>query len=71
MALWFELLLSGVLPIAFALWQIRDVRREQRRRAEQRRLEEASAAQGCEQAPSSRAPSAPQAGDGVPPASRG
>ena len=32
MALFFELLLSGGLPIAFALWQIRDVRREQQRR---------------------------------------
>lgn len=45
MALWFELLLSGVLPIAFALWQIRDVRREQRRRAEQRQHQEAGTAQ--------------------------
>ena len=48
MALWFELLLSGVLPIAFALWQIHDVRREQRRRAEQRRQEEARAMQADE-----------------------
>ena len=41
MALWFELLLSGVLPIAFGLWQLRDVRREQRRRAELRRQQQA------------------------------
>lgn len=46
MALWFELLLSGVLPIAFGIWQIRDVRREQRRRAEQRRQQEAASDQG-------------------------
>lgn len=32
MALLVEITLMGVLPIGFALWQIRDVRREQRRR---------------------------------------
>jgi hypothetical protein len=32
MALWAELILSGVLPIAFALWQLHDVRRERRKR---------------------------------------
>ncbi len=40
MALWFELLLSGVLPIAFAIWQIRDVRREQSRRREREQTQE-------------------------------
>ena len=40
MALWAELILSGVLPIAFALWQIYDVRREQRKRRETREREE-------------------------------
>lgn len=49
MALFFELLLTGGLPIAFAIWQIRDVRREQRLRAEQRRTEQARAAQDGEQ----------------------
>ena len=32
MALLAEILLFGVVPIAFALWQIRDVRREQAKR---------------------------------------
>ncbi len=40
MALWAELIMAGVLPIAFGIWQIRDVRREQRRRAELRRQQE-------------------------------
>ncbi len=40
MALWIELLMSGALPIAFALWQIRDVRREQQRRREQKQREQ-------------------------------
>lgn len=31
-----EILFFGVLPIAFALWQVHDVRREQRRRRQQR-----------------------------------
>ncbi len=34
MALLVEIVFFGVLPLAFALWQIRDVRREQRRRRE-------------------------------------
>ena len=34
MALLAEILLFGVVPIAFALWQIRDVRREQAKRRE-------------------------------------
>ncbi len=34
MALLAELLLFGAVPIAFALWQLRDVRREQARRRE-------------------------------------
>ncbi len=37
MALLAEIILFGVLPIAFALWQLYDVRREQRRREAQRR----------------------------------
>ncbi len=37
MALLAEIILFGVLPIAFALWQLHDVRREQRRREAQRR----------------------------------
>ncbi len=37
MPLLIEILLFGVLPIAFALWQLHDVRREQRRREENRR----------------------------------
>lgn len=32
MYLLIEILFFGVLPLAFALWQIHDVRREQRRR---------------------------------------
>lgn len=36
MALLAEILLFGVVPIAFALWQIRDVRREQEKRRKQR-----------------------------------
>lgn len=32
MALLAEILLFGVVPIAFALWQLHDVRRERRRR---------------------------------------
>ncbi len=40
MALWIELLMSGALPIAFALWQIRDVRRAQQRRREQKQREQ-------------------------------
>ncbi len=32
MALLAEIILFGVLPIAFALWQIHDVRREMRKR---------------------------------------
>lgn len=32
MALLAEILLVGVVPIAFALWQLHDVRRERRRR---------------------------------------
>lgn len=35
-----EITLFGVLPIAFALWQIHDVRREQRKRRETREREE-------------------------------
>ncbi len=34
MALLAEILLFGVVPIVFALWQIHDVRREQRKRRE-------------------------------------
>ncbi len=59
MALWIELLMSGALPIAFALWQIRDVRREQQRRREQKDREQQSGQQGRE----------PQANVGEPPAS--
>ncbi len=36
MYLLIEILFFGVLPVAFALWQIHDVRREQRRRASRR-----------------------------------
>ncbi len=36
MALLAELLLFGAVPIAFALWQLHDVRREQARRRERR-----------------------------------
>ncbi len=32
-----EILFFGVLPMAFALWQLREVRREQRRREQRRR----------------------------------
>jgi hypothetical protein len=49
MALYVELLMFGGLPIAFALWQIRDVRREQRLRAEQCRAQQSGAEQGIEQ----------------------
>ncbi len=35
MVIWIEIVMFGVLPIAFAIWQIRDVRREQQRRREQ------------------------------------
>ncbi len=45
MALWIELLMSGALPIAFALWQIRDVRREQQRRREQKQREQQQSGQ--------------------------
>ncbi len=55
MALLIELLMFGALPIAFALWQIRDVRREQRRRREQRQIEQQRGH--------------PQGGDGEPPVS--
>ncbi len=54
MALWAELLLAGVLPIAFGIWQIRDVRREQRRRAEQR-LEQQRREQGAGDPPNDAA----------------
>ena len=37
MALLAEILLFGVVPIAFALWQLHDVRREQRKRQEQQK----------------------------------
>lgn len=37
MALLAEILLFGVVPIAFALWQLHDVRREQRKRREQQK----------------------------------
>jgi hypothetical protein len=36
MALLIEIVFFGVLPLAFALWQIMDVRREQRRRQRDR-----------------------------------
>ncbi len=36
MALLAEILLFGVVPIAFALWQLHDVRRERRRRERDR-----------------------------------
>lgn len=36
MYLLIEILFFGVLPVAFAVWQLRDVRREQRRRQQQR-----------------------------------
>jgi hypothetical protein len=36
MALLIEIVFFGVLPLAFALWQIIDVRREQRRRQRDR-----------------------------------
>ncbi len=42
MALLVEIVLMGVLPIAFALWQISDVRREQRKREASRRQQELS-----------------------------
>ena len=45
MYLLIEILFFGVLPLAFALWQIHDVRREQRRRASRRQEEAAEAAE--------------------------
>ncbi len=40
MVIWIEIVMFGVLPIAFAIWQIRDVRREQQRRREQLQQQE-------------------------------
>ncbi len=40
MVIWIEIVMFGVLPIAFAIWQIRDVRREQQRRREQQEQQE-------------------------------
>ena len=45
MYLLIEIFFFGVLPVAFALWQIRDVRREQRRRASRRHAEAAGPAE--------------------------
>ncbi len=42
MALLVEIFMFGVLPIAFAIWQIRDVRREQQKR----RIQQAKADEG-------------------------
>ncbi len=42
MALLVEIFMFGVLPIAFAIWQIRDVRREQQKR----RIQQANADEG-------------------------
>lgn len=39
MYLLIEILFFGVLPVAFALWQLRDVRREQRRRQMERQAD--------------------------------
>lgn len=70
MALWIELLMSGALPIAFALWQIRDVRREQQRRREQLRSEQqAGERQPVEQQPAEQQPAVRQRGDRDPPLS--
>ncbi len=63
MALWIELLMSGALPIAFALWQIRDVRREQQRRRAQKEREQQGGQQSGQQGPE------PQANVSEPPAS--
>ncbi len=51
MVIWIEIVMFGVLPIAFAIWQIRDVRREQQRRREHKAQQEAAQRAGADDLP--------------------
>lgn len=42
MGIWIELVFFAVLPIAFAVWQLRDLKREKRKREARRAHDAAS-----------------------------